>query len=145
KNLCTLTNWLLSFGEKCGAPAEEHSAIRRQAVVVEIIFRVVDHPVARAQLTRQRLGQNFGRDDVRTDGNNFFLQPGRYASGITAGTDEDIARTQRTSRGTHAPALGAVPCFALDLLHARSLENRRTRPVRSRRQSCYVPRPIQTG
>jgi len=43
-------NGAAGFGEEGGASAEEHAAVGRQAVVVEIIFGVEDHAIARTEL-----------------------------------------------------------------------------------------------
>ena len=44
---------------------------------------------------RQRLRQDFRRDDERPDGNDLLLQRGRRPAGIAAGADEDFARPER--------------------------------------------------
>ena len=57
QNLGTAADGLIGFRKECGASTEEHATIGREPVVVEIIFRVVDHPVARAQFASERFSQ----------------------------------------------------------------------------------------
>ena len=51
---------LVVLGEEGGASAEQHTAVGREAVVVEIILRVVDHAVARAEFVRQSFRKDLG-------------------------------------------------------------------------------------
>src|SRR5882724_3105861 len=46
QNLRALSHRIFILREKCCSPTEQHSPVRRQPVVIQIIFRVVDHPVA---------------------------------------------------------------------------------------------------
>src|SRR5580693_9210213 len=56
---------LISLGKERGAAPEQHAAVRSEAIVVKIVLRVVDHPVARAEVLRQLLRQHFGCNDER--------------------------------------------------------------------------------
>src|SRR5882757_2351227 len=78
------------FGEEGGASAEEHAAVRREAVVVEIIFGVEDHAIARAEFGGDFFGQNFRDDDVGADRDYFLLQRGSDAAGVATGGDEYV-------------------------------------------------------
>src|ERR1700691_6261419 len=58
QDLCALAHGPVSLRKECGAPAKQHAAIWREAVVVEIVFRIIDHAIARAEFAGQRLGKN---------------------------------------------------------------------------------------
>ena len=47
-------------------------------------------PVAGAEFARQSFGQDFGRDDVGADGNNFLPQCRSRRTRVAAGADEDV-------------------------------------------------------
>ena len=54
QNVGALPHRLIVLREKRRPAAKQHAAVRRQSVVVKVVLRVVDHPVARAQFVRQR-------------------------------------------------------------------------------------------
>src|SRR6267378_2845865 len=92
ENFGALANGVFGFRKEGGAASEEHTIVRREAVVVEKMLRVVDHAVARAEFARQIAGQNFRRDDVRADGNDFFAQRGSRISRVRAAGENHFAR-----------------------------------------------------
>src|SRR5260370_39663034 len=85
-----LAHGVLGFREERGAASEEHAIVRREAVVVEKVFGVVDHAVARAEFAREVTGQDFGGDDIRADGYDFLLQRGSGFAGVSAAGDDDF-------------------------------------------------------
>src|SRR6266403_1203464 len=85
------------FGEEGGASAEEHAAVRREAVVVEIVFGVEDHAIARTEFGGKFFGQCFRDDDVRADRDYFLLQRGSDAAGVAASGDQDVFGAQSSS------------------------------------------------
>src|SRR5713226_5001126 len=76
------------FGEEGGASAEEHATVGREAIVVQIVFGVEDHAIARAKFGGEFFGQDFGDDDVGANRDNFLLQCGSDTAGVAAGGDE---------------------------------------------------------
>jgi hypothetical protein len=48
QNLGAAADRLIVLREKCGPAAKQHATIRSKTVIVEIVFRIVDHAVARA-------------------------------------------------------------------------------------------------
>ena len=97
QNFGAAADGLVGLGEECGAAAEQHAAVGSEPVVVEIVLRIVDHAVARAEFVRQRFRQNFGRNNERADGDEFLLQRGSGAAGVAAGADEDFVRPERAA------------------------------------------------
>ena len=89
---------LLAFRKECGAAAEEHAAVRREAVVVQKVFGVENHAMARAQFAGERWRQNFGGDDERTNGNQLLLQGRSCGTGVSAGGRQTL-HAPRSGRG----------------------------------------------
>src|SRR5260370_40645992 len=98
QNFGAAANGAAGFGEKGSASAEEHAAVRGEAIVVQIILGIVDHAIAGAELGGEFFRQDFGDDDVGADGNDFLLQRGGNASGVAAGGYENVAGTQGSAR-----------------------------------------------
>ena len=92
QNFRALADGAFGFRKEGGAAAEKHAIVRREAVVVQKVFRVVDHAVARAEFARQIAGQNFRGDDVRADGNDFFAERGSSIGRVRAAGENHFAR-----------------------------------------------------
>src|SRR6202521_214208 len=92
KNFRALAHGVFGFRKEGGSAAEEHALVRREPVVVEKMFRVVDHAVARAEFARQIAGKTSRGDDVRADGNDFFSQRGSSIGRVRAAGQNYFAR-----------------------------------------------------
>src|ERR1700686_4333195 len=76
QNFGALADGLIGLWEERGAPAEQHPVVWGEAIVIKIVFGIVDLTIARAQFSRQRFGKNFGSNDERPDRNDFLPQRG---------------------------------------------------------------------
>ena len=92
ENFGALAYGVLGFREERGAASEEHAIVRREAVVVEKVFGVVDHAVPRAEFASEIGRQNLRGDDVRANGNDFFSQRGSGFAGVGTAGEDDFAR-----------------------------------------------------
>ena len=108
QNFRALPNSLVRLREKRRPPAEKHAAIRREPVVVQVVFRIVDHAVARAQFAGKRFGKNLRRDDERSDRNQFLLQRWRCLARISARADKNFMCPDRR-RARSSPSIPRRP------------------------------------
>src|SRR5208283_3226279 len=125
ENCGAAADGLIVLREKRSAPAKQHAPVGGEAVIVEIVLGVVDHAVARAELLRQLLRQDFRGDNERTDRDDSLLQCGRGRAGVSAGGDENFVCPERAAGGCDLPARFSLARVALDGLDAGVLENLR--------------------
>jgi len=76
KNFGAAAHSVSRFREKTRRVRRKACGCPRKAVVVEEMFRVVDHAVARAEFAGEIRRENFRGNDVRADGNDFLAQRG---------------------------------------------------------------------
>ena len=92
ENLGAPAHGIFRFREKGGAASEKHAIVRREPVVIEKMFGVVDHAIARAEFAGEVRWKNFRGDDVGTDGNDFLSQHGGGFGCVCAAGKNHFAR-----------------------------------------------------
>ena len=146
KDFRTLANGVFGFGEEGGAATEEHAIVGRQPVVIEEVFRVVDHAVAGAEFSGEIGRQAFRGDDVGADGDDFFSQGGSGVRGVSAGGENHFAGGN-SAFGSFDQEVqtrtAATPEPMGDFLDARVIVEASAGALSGVGQACNVARRVQ--
>src|SRR6185312_11917434 len=63
---------ILALRKEGRSPTKQHSVIRCEPIVVKVVFRIINLAIPRAQFPCQSFWQNFSRDDVGPDWDDFL-------------------------------------------------------------------------